>query len=157
MGTKLEEVDSQFFDMISNIFFMLVKIFTTLFDPSSRHVKSVKWTSFLLSKLIKTSNRKLRTFHFSRIMIQRFYLQTSCSIFPKKRAREREREKGKKERKKRERKKGREGGKTRRAAAREEFHRRNLHLDPLQGVRHRYQRATPATTKRASLYLKCIK
>lgn len=42
MGTKLEEVDSQFFDMISNIFFMLVKIFTTLFDPSSRHVKSVK-------------------------------------------------------------------------------------------------------------------
>lgn len=29
-------------DLIPNIFFMLVKIFTTLFDPSSRHVKSVK-------------------------------------------------------------------------------------------------------------------
>lgn len=72
----------------------------------------------------------------------------------KKREREKERKK-KKKRKKRGKKKG--GKKTRRAAAREEFHRRNLHLDPLQGVRHRYQRATPATTKRASLYLKCIK
>lgn len=30
-------------DLIPNIFFsMLVKIFTTLFDPSSRRVKSVK-------------------------------------------------------------------------------------------------------------------
>ena len=83
-----------------------------------------------------------------------FYIPQEKS--ERKREREKEGEKKKKERKEREKKKGR-GGKTRRAAAREEFHRRNLHLDPLQGVRHRYQRATPATTKRASLYLKCIK
>lgn len=35
-------------DLIPNIFFMLVKIFTTLFDPSSRHVKSVKWTFLII-------------------------------------------------------------------------------------------------------------
>lgn len=35
-------------DLILNIFFMLVKIFTTLFDPSSRHVKSVKWTFLII-------------------------------------------------------------------------------------------------------------
>lgn len=35
-------------DLIPNIFFMLVKIFTTLFDPSSRRVKSVKWTFLII-------------------------------------------------------------------------------------------------------------